>query len=119
VELQLHLTKDLVMVDFPKTNQNSDLTKLKAIDDVSLMVPPSMALIRRRDVVADVVTGEMYQVMSATDWKDSFKRIHGWEVQARIIQPQELLSLLPRRRALAQQTTLLARRDANTGNNRT
>lgn len=119
VEIQLGLTHSLPRIDFPKLVQGSDLRKLDSTEDVSLVASPTVSLIRRKDILVESNFGKAFQVVSVPVWVDNSRRVMGWEFQARVIQPQELYALLPRRRQMKQQATNLVRPNANQGNNRT
>lgn len=119
IEIQVSLSDKIVQIDFPKLTQGSDIKKLDSTEDVTLMASPTLSMIRRLDIVVESVFGKAFQVESVPLWNDNNRRVLGWEFQARVIQPQELFALLPRRRQLKQQPTLTVRPNANQGNNRT
>ncbi len=118
VEIQLGLSGEPVPVEFPRLGNNSDQTKLDSIDEVSLNISPLVPYIKPTDFLVESTFGRVLQIVSVNSFNDDQRRLHGWDVQARIVQPQELFHMLPRRSVLKQKATVPVR-DNGSGVRRT
>ena len=49
------------------------------------------------DVIVESQLGKILVVQSVDTWKTRQRSILGWEIQVRVIQPQELFRILPAR----------------------
>lgn len=98
VELQIGVNDTTEYVDFPKVQRSSLAELLDSMDDVQLVLSPLVPLIRPNDVIADGVHNKVFHVRSSTGAHDRRLSVLGWECDARVVQAQELMSLLPRRR---------------------
>jgi len=118
VEIQAAVSQIPVRIEFPRLTQNSDLTKLDPTDDVQIFASPSLPSIRRRDLLVESTFGKVFQVTNVTWFNDTQRRIHGWDMSARVVQPQELFNALPRRSVQKQKPTKMVR-DNVSGTHRT
>lgn len=98
VEIQVGQSTEVSYIDFPKTSRSSLAELLDSMDDVQLVASPMIPLMRPNDVISDGVHNKVFHVRSCTGQKDRNASVLGWECDARVVQTQELLSLLPRRR---------------------
>jgi hypothetical protein len=119
IEIQCALSCRPVRLEFPRLGQNTDMTKLDPTDDVQIVAGPEIPLIKRLDLIAVMAYNKMFQVTNVQLWNENQRRLLGWDVSARVIQPQELYSLLPRRRVLKQQTTFVPHENYEAGGDRT
>ena len=65
------------------------------------------------DVVVESTFGKHFVVSESQWWNDRDRNVLGWDVQARVIQPEEILFGLPRRRRMGQRTTNTVRDNVN------
>lgn len=80
--------------DYPRLNNTGDLTAVDAIDPVSLNISPLLNGLRAYDCVYDVIQNRLWRVTSVTDFFDRNRNPHGWDCQARYIQPYENMAQL-------------------------
>lgn len=105
VELQVGQSTETEYIDFPKVQRSSLAELLDSMDDVQLVASPMVPLLRPNDLVADGVHNKVFHVRSCTGLHDRAASVLGWECDARVVQPQEVLSLLPRRRTSTRVST--------------
>lgn len=113
VELQLALSNSDMKIDFPKLSQGADITKLDGTEDVQLVASPDVPLLRRKDLIVESSFGKVFQIINVTLWNDNQRKLLGWDTNARVVQPQELYNLLPRRKVTKQPTTVPVRPNPN------
>lgn len=113
VEIQLSLSEEMSRIEFPRLGQNTDLTKLDPTDDVAIIASPEVPLLRRKDLIVEATFGKVFQVTNVTLFNDDQRRLLGWDLSARVVQPNELYNLLPRRKKTKQKTTLPVRPNPN------
>lgn len=101
VELQVNQSLDSYLFDLPKTTKNNMRTMLQNMQDMQILVSPKVPLIRPGDFIAESTYNTVLAVSSVPAWNDNKRTVLGWECEVRPTQPQELYSLLPRRRPLA------------------
>ncbi len=109
VEIQAAISETPFHIEFPQLNENSDLSKLDRTDDVQIYASPELPFIRTRDLLVEGTFNKVFQVVNSTHWNDQQQRVLGWNMNARVVQPQELWSLLPRRTITKQKTTIMVR----------
>lgn len=96
LEIQLQ-TADSIPIDFPKTTRQSLQTVIDNYGDMQIQVSPFVPLLRPGDVVAESTLGRNFMVKNVSPHIDIRAHALGWEADIRVIQPQELTWLLPRR----------------------
>jgi hypothetical protein len=111
VEIQANQSRHPVRVEFPKFTFNERLELQTPIDDVSLAASPLIPRLLREDIIADSTSGHLFLVGSATSWATRNRNQLGWDCNARVIQPSELLANLPRRKNVAPKSTNLVLSD--------
>jgi hypothetical protein len=109
VELQTAISENPFRIEFPRITEGSDLQKLDRTEDVQIYASPEVPFIRTRDLLVESTYGKVFQITSNVHWNDTNQRLLGWDMNARVVQPQELFSLLPRRSVSKQKTTVVAR----------
>jgi hypothetical protein len=119
VELQFGIRDRLERIDFPKMARNADMSKLDQTDDVQINASPMISTLSARDVLIEHTFGKAFEVMNVNPWNDKSRNILGWDCTGRVIQPNEVLNMLPRRRVYGQQTTHPVRDNTNSSNRRT
>lgn len=96
MELQLQ-TSESIPVDFPKVTRQSLQTVIDNYGDMSIQVTPFVPLLRPGDIVSESTLGRNFMVKNVSPHLDIRAHALGWEADIRVIQPQELTWLLPRR----------------------
>jgi hypothetical protein len=109
VEIQVALSDKASLIEFPRLGQSGDPSKIDNTDDVQILASPEIPIVRRKDLIVESSFGKMFQIMNCQLWNDKDRSVLGWDMNARVVQPQELYSLLPRRKVLKQKTTFEAR----------
>ena len=105
LEIQIGLTTQMSKIDFPKMVNAGDQSKLDATDDVQINASPMIPYLSAKDVIIEHTFGKAFQVGSINPWNDKSRNVLGWDCSCRVIQPNEVLNLLPRRRITGQRTT--------------
>lgn len=113
LEIQVCQTRHPARIEFPKLTQGSDLRFEDPTEDVQINASPLVPNLQRWDVVVESSRGKAFQISSATFWNDSHRNVHGWDCNARVVQPSEVVGNLPRRRKLSQKTTNLVRNNVS------
>lgn len=121
VELQVGQSSTTDLIDFPKVSRSTISELLDSLDDIQLIASPLVPLLRPGDYISDGVHGKVYLIKSCSGQHDRSRTVLGWECDVRVLQPQEVASQLPRRRAQdhAQPKSPSLRRDNVSGHHRT
>lgn len=118
VELQFNLSTTRALFELPRKTDGSNMALAEAAEDMQLNCSPSIPSLEREDMLIECTLGKAMIVQSVTDWKTSKRDILGWDASIRVLQPSELLNLLPRRRTVHQKSTFMVR-DNSDGRRRT
>ena len=97
VELQFALSRESAYFEFPKLSRSSDRALLDSTDPFQIVMSPEVPQISSTDVIVESQTGRALLVGNVTPWQSRQRSGLGWECQVRVVQPQELYTLLPRR----------------------
>lgn len=118
LEIQVDLGNE-ARLEFPRLTKGFDASKLDGLESIQLNVSPIVPHIDLRDVITETTFGKAFLVTSAQLWNTRQRNVLGWDCQARVVQPNELSNLLPRRRpTIGQKATKLVR-DNQDGRRRT
>ena len=104
-EIQYNQSSVKTLFEFPKLTQGSVETMLEKTDPFQIIMSPTIPNVSTGDVLTDSTYGKVFQITSSNWWNDKRRAVLGWECQVRPCQPQELYSILPRRRPMASQNT--------------
>ena len=118
LEIQVDLGNE-ARLEFPRMTKGFDASKLDGTEDVQISLSPIVPHVAVRDLVFESSFGLGFVFTSAQLWNTEKRRVLGWDCQARVIQPNELLNLLPRRNRVQQQKTTNMVRDNQDGRRRT
>lgn len=113
LEIQIGLTDKPSLLEFPRLQQGTNLKLTDLTEDVQINASPTIPKLTTRDVLVESTFGKTFIVGSSSWWNDNKRNVLGWDVTARVVQSNELVSGLPRRRKLNQQTTHLVRDNVN------
>lgn len=109
LEVQLGLSHETAMIDFPKLTSGTSIEVRDLTEDVSIVGSPTIPKLSTYDVLVESTFGKAFIIGSSSMWNDRDRNVLGWDVSARVIQPSELLHNLPRRRQLNQRNVNMAR----------
>lgn len=115
LEIQVCQTRHPTRIEFPKLNEGSDTSKLNGTEDVQILASPLVPRLKRYDIVVDSTTGYAFMVSSTENWNDRERNMHGWSANARVIQPNEMMASLPRRRKMGQRPVNAVRTNIDGG----
>jgi hypothetical protein len=120
LEIQFNLSTESVYFEFPRRNIGSDTSLLEQMEPFQIVLSPNVPTINSMDVIVESQLGKVLVVQSVNTWKSRHRSLLGWEVQVRVIQPQELFRILPvRGRVMSKDRTTLPSRDNVRGGYRT
>lgn len=113
LEIQVSQSTKPSLIEFPRLQQSSNLSLLDLTEGVQLSASPEIPRLSTFDVIVESTFGKTFIINSSNWWNDKDRNVHGWDCQARVVQKNELLSLLPRRRQLGQRATHMVRDNAD------
>lgn len=120
VELQFVTSDQSAFFEFPKLNKGSDTSLIEQLDPFSIIMSSNVPSLQSQDIIVESTFGKTLVVQNSSWWNDRDRNVLGWECQVRVIQPQELYGILPRRgRILTKNRTTVFAHDNQTGNYRT
>jgi hypothetical protein len=97
LEIQFNLTDESVYFEFPRRPSSSDTSLLEQMEPFQIIVSPNCPTIGEMDVIVESQLGKVLVVQNANPWNTRQRNVLGWEVQVRVIQPQEMFRILPYR----------------------
>jgi hypothetical protein len=97
------------LFELPRKTDGSNMQLTEAAEDMQINVSPQVPNIEREDILVECTLGKGMVVQSATDWKTAKRDILGWDVNVRVLQPNEIVNMLPRRRSTHQKSTYMVR----------
>lgn len=117
IEIQLALSSQSAYFEFPRLNKGSDTSLLEQLDPFSITMGPNVPVLNVEDIIVESVFGKTLIVQNSNWWNDRNRSVLGWECQVRVLQPQEIYTLLPRRgRVMTKAPTALKTHDNQPGN---
>lgn len=120
VELQFVLSSESAYFEFPKLTKSSDLALLEKTEPFQISISSNVPNLKPEDIIVDSVYGKVMIVQNCNPWNTRNRDILGWECTVRVVQPQELYNILPRRgRVKTKPPTALGAHDNQTGTART
>lgn len=98
-EFQVNLSVKSSYIEFPKMQSEPRMDLLDPTSDFQLLLSPDIPHIGQRDIICDCLYGHALLVQDQS-WLNTRMRqmISGWEVNVRVVQPQEVYFNLPRRK---------------------
>lgn len=103
IEIEFNLTDQPTYLEYPVISKTGDVTILDAIGDIQIYVSPIISEIKPKDIIVDNTLGKVWRVVSVNDHKDRNYNMHGWEINARLVQSYEVYSNLPSVKTLQNQ----------------
>lgn len=104
-EIQVNQSNFSANFELPKLSKGSTQSLREATDPFSVFLSPLIPTVKVLDVIVESTYGKALQVKTVTGLNDRRLTTMGFEVEVRPTQPQELFSLLPRRRPLESTNT--------------
>lgn len=94
LELSFDLNLSPLYVEWNRMTETDNPRLPENIEPVSIVISPSMPVVRMRDVLIEDTYKRVWMLTSVTNLKDRQSRPHGWEGQARLVQSFEFPQLL-------------------------
>ncbi len=113
LEIQVNQSTNSALIEFPRLTNTSNTSLNDMTGDVTMNASPLIPRLGTGDVVVESTFGKHFVVGESQWWNDRDRNVLGWDVQARVIQPEEILFGLPRRRRMSQRTTNTVRDNIN------
>ena len=110
VEIQINQSSKSALFEFPKLSQSEAETFIERTDPFQLVLPPSLPNIKNGDIIVDSTYSKVLQITSSNWWNDKRRAVLGWECNVRPTQPQEVYSILPKRRTIQSQNSVVINR---------
>lgn len=92
VELQFNMSTVPTYIEYPRLSKTGDLSVLEAIDSVQIIVSPLVPSVQPWDIIVDNVFKKSWRVTSSNWFNDRNLNVHGWDVQARLVQSYEVFT---------------------------
>lgn len=105
IEMQFNASNEITYIEYPRLTKTGDLSVLEAIDGVSLVVGPLVPSVQPWDIIVDNVFRKAWRVTSSNWFNDRTMNMHGWDIQAKLVQEYELQFNMPRRKSQKKVTT--------------
>ena len=105
LELQVNQSDFSANFELPKLSKGSTQSLRDATEAFTISLSPRVPTIKTLDVIVESTFHKALQVKTVTGLNDRHFTTMGWEVDVRPTQPQELFSLLPRRKPLESMNT--------------
>lgn len=101
LELQFNLSRESSYMEVPKLRKGDSLALVDATDPFQVLLSPNIPRIDRLDIITESMWGKALMIQSNTWLNTKERKMLGWECDARVVQPQEIFNLLPRRERIA------------------
>lgn len=120
LELQLITSDQSPYFELPRLTKGSDTAKLEQLEPFTILLSANVPSVRGQDIIVERMFGKTLYVTDS-NWHNTRNRnVLGWECQVRVLQPQEIYTMLPKRgRTLTKPPTSLMQHDNGRGNRRT
>ena len=104
VEIQFATSDEPMYFELPRRNRSADMSLLEQQDPFQVIVSPEIPEINAMDIIVESQMGKHLLVTSVNPWETRARSMLGHEVQVRVVQPQELYTILPMRDHVVQKT---------------
>jgi hypothetical protein len=120
VELQFILSNESAYFELPKLTKGSDISLLEQLEPFNIVISSNVPSVQSQDIIVESTFGKTLIVQTSGWWNTRNRDILGWECQVRVLQPQEIFRVLPKRgRIMTKAPTAVMSHDNSTGNYRT
>lgn len=96
LEVMYDIGNNPLLVEWSKIVYDENLDVIDQIADVNLIISSSLPQANLYDIIYETTFNRLWKISSGNTNFDREKHVNGWNVNARLIQPYELFSLLPR-----------------------
>lgn len=97
VEIQIAQSVEDAYWSLPNNTKSGARDLLDSTDSFEVYFSPIVPMVKPGDVLAETTYNKVMVVTSVTGKNERTRAVLGWNCQVRVVQPQELLTLLPRR----------------------
>jgi hypothetical protein len=118
-EIQLNQSEEWALFELPRIARSGSQLVLDDTDPFTINVSPMIPYVGPKSIIVESTYGKPLLVRSVPSWNDRKRRILGWDCEVRVVQPNELWSLLPKRLHLEAPTSISQVRDNSFGYLRT
>lgn len=101
LEIQFNMSNESVYFEVPKLTKGSDLNNLVDLQNFQLLMSPLVPHVNRIDIITESMWGYALMVQQTSLLNTRERQMLGWECDVRVIQPEELYNLLPKRQRVA------------------
>jgi hypothetical protein len=105
LEIQYNQSSQKTLFEFPKLSMHSQEAMIENTEPFQIVMSPVIPNVTTGDIICDSTYGKVFQITGANWWNDKRRAVLGWECQVRPCQPQELYSILPRRKPIESPNT--------------
>jgi hypothetical protein len=96
LEVMYDLGMEPVLIGWNRMSYSEDFNKIDQLDDVSVIIPPNVPFTSLYDVITEPVWKRTWKVSSTSNAPDRNLKVNGSESTVRVLQPMELVNLLPK-----------------------
>lgn len=100
VEMQINQSREEALFEFPKLNRSGNPLLLDDTDPFTINMSPRVPRLVPRSVIAESSYNKVLLVKNSQPWNTRGRTVLGWDCEVRVVEPLELLNLLPRRKQL-------------------
>lgn len=116
VELQFILSDQSAYFELPKLNKGSDTSQLEQLEPFSVVMSSNVPNLQSQDIIVESTFGKVLIVQNSNWWNTRNRDVLGWECQVRVLQPQEIYGILPKRgRIMTKAPSAVMQHDNQTG----
>ena len=102
VEFQINLSDKSAYIEIPRLSKASRIDVINRLADFQILASPHIPLLEMRDVICESRYGNALLVQTTSDHQTRAGHRLDWEIDVRVVQPQEIFNLLPRRSPVSQ-----------------
>jgi len=95
IEIQFSFSIEATRINIPRFDAALHRTIFEGLTGSSLVLPPTVGNVNRLSVIRESLYGRAWRISNVQDWFDNKKNVHGWDCLSRMLQPYELLNMLP------------------------
>lgn len=100
VEIQINQSQEWALFEFPKISRSGNPLVLDDTDPFTINMSPKIPRLVPRSVIAESTYHKILLVKNSQPWNTRERTVLGWDCEVRVVEPTELLNILPRRKSL-------------------
>ena len=97
VEIQFKTSTDDAFFEFPRLSKSQDTSLLDSTEPFQITMSPLIPVVQVEDLFTESTEGRTLVVQNVNTWNSKQRQLLGWECQVRVVQPQEIYNVMPRR----------------------